>query len=880
MATVWRARGADDPQRIVALKILHQSRVSGEETRRLRREFLTLERIDHPHVVKVLEHGEHGGFPWLALQYVPGSDLGKRLEAWKTAPPPDRFAQVERTTRALCDALAYVHEKGIIHRDLKPANVLVDESGFTWLTDFGGVKDVQSFSTNLTIAGRLVGTVAFMAPEQITGEPVDSRADLYGLGALMYAMLTGRRPVVADSIAGYLARQLAEMPKPPIEIDPTIPPRLDRVCMRLLQKEPSARFATAKDVLLALDAPDDRGALPLHGQADALTRFDDRLQAVKDGVSGCLLLVGSHGSGRSRLLTEVATRAQSAGLPLAWAVGGAKPNLGDSSLSLGGVAVCLVDDADEAPALIREVVAARSEAAVSGKALLLVMAGTDPNHPNMAHLAGGLPIDDVKIEPLDRDALRALIRDHGAGGGLGAALTRRLGTELGGLPGATVAQLQALLEAGWLSRGSDGSLKAVRSIDQLRVDPLPLPNSERTATNLRLSALSRDERRVVEAVAILAMPTSSSVIAQTAQVPKVEPVIERLVRSGWVLVRDEGLQQLVELASAREGQAVREALGPAAVALHAAAAAALKERYGQKSSAISALVAHHLEHAGRQAEARPLLLQAAQASSRRGETADARTFAERAIAMETATVDGAEDQRIRLATRSVLADALRTLGRLGQAKKVLREAIELAGGASAEKSKLWSALGLVALASGDEAEAAAALGRGLGGLAEGDPTWPEAFHAAAAVALRAGQPDLARSKWRVLAAHAAETRNPVAGVLADGGAAELDGVSALVWEGLLVRAVATQKRLAVLEIGARSILARLEAGDSVGAATIGEKIAEFAEKHPGPEVEALAAAIHGRLAVQNGEATLGTESRMAFEAAEWKHPLVAKIWNV
>ena len=867
MATVWRAQDVADANRVVALKILHQARVSGEETRRMRREFLTLERLDHAHVVKVLDHGQHGGFPWLALQYVPGSDLGKRIEAWKTAPPPDRFQQVERTTRALCDALAYVHAKGIIHRDLKPANVLVDESGFTWLTDFGGVKDAENFSTNLTVAGRLVGTVAFMAPEQITGEPVDSRADLYGLGALMYAMLTGRRPVVADSIAGYLARQLAEMPKPPIEIDPSVPPRLDRVCMRLLQKEPAARFATARDVLTALDLADDRGALPLHGQSEAVSRMDERLKALARGVSGCVLLVGARGSGRSRMLSEVAGRAEGLGISVGWGASAAQAS------------VCLVDDADEAPDLVREAVAERAEAAVSGKPLLLVMAGTDANHPHMAQLAGGLPIEDVTLMPLDRDALRALIRDHGAGGGLGAALTRRLGTELHGLPGATVAQLHALVEAGWLASGTDGNLKAVRTIDQLRVDPLPLPAAERHAVAARLGALSRDERRVIEAVAVLAMPTSAQVIGQTAQVAKAEPVIERLARSGWVAVRDEGLQQLVELASARAGQAVREALGPSAMSLHAAAAAALKERYGQKSSAISALVAHHLERAGRPTEARPLFLQAAQASLRRGDAADARAFAERTLALEPAQVLGSDDIRMRLAARVVLAEALRTNGRLGHARKTLRDALAIAGGATDVSARLRCTLGLVAVACGDDVEALGELAEGLRTLPQGDPAWPEACHALAGAAARAGRLDDARKWWHRLAIHGTETRNAVAELLAQAGLAEMDGAAPVVWEQLLVGAMATQRPVAVLEVGARLALLRLREVDSAGAAAVGERIAEFAEKRPGPEVESLAAAIHGRLAAQGGETTVSTEARMAFDAAEWKHALVAAVWN-
>jgi serine/threonine protein kinase len=178
MAVVYRA---DGPRGQAAVKVLHQGRVSADEVKRFQREFITLDRLDHPNVVRVYEAGQWNGFPWIAMELVEGTDLGTLLERWEQDPPVDRFARVETLFSQICDALAYVHEHGVIHRDLKPGNVLVGEDGRARLSDFGVVKDPEAFPTSLTMAGRLVGTVAFMAPEQITGESPDARADLYSL---------------------------------------------------------------------------------------------------------------------------------------------------------------------------------------------------------------------------------------------------------------------------------------------------------------------------------------------------------------------------------------------------------------------------------------------------------------------------------------------------------------------------------------------------------------------------------------------------------------------------------------------------------------------------------------------------------------------------
>ena len=154
----------------------------------------------------------------------------------------------------LCRGLDYVHQTGLIHRDIKPSNILVSSDGTPKLSDFGVVKDPNSSSTQLTMAGRLVGTVAFMAPELIAAEEVDQRADLYALGAVLYILLTDKRPIEASSVAGYLARHLTEVPKAPSRLKPDVPKHLEGICQRLLLKDPAHRYASAQDVLNALSS--------------------------------------------------------------------------------------------------------------------------------------------------------------------------------------------------------------------------------------------------------------------------------------------------------------------------------------------------------------------------------------------------------------------------------------------------------------------------------------------------------------------------------------------------------------------------------------------------------------------------------------------------
>ena len=847
MAKVWRAEPVEGGEE-VALKILHQTRITAEETRRLKREFLTLQRLDHQGIVKVIDMGSHDGFPWIALQYVRGRDLGQMLEAWAVAEPPDRWALVERIMKDLCGAIAYVHDRGISHRDLKPGNVLVSADGQALLTDFGVVKDVESFNTNLTMAGRLVGTVAFMAPEQITGDPVDARSDLYGLGALLYAMLTGRRPVTADTIAGYLARQLAEMPKSPAELDGRVPLRLDRICMRLLQKEPAQRYASAGDVLAALDAEEEEVELPLYGRDEATARITARLDDLEAGAGGALALIGPAGSGRTRLLQEVAARAAERGLPAC------PPG------PLSVARVILVDDADRAAPAVLSALVDRMATALTADPALLVLTFENTLGSALHDLTDSVPVEDVPLPPLSREETRALLRDRGLGGGLGAALARRLHADLGGWPGLMVEQLETLVASGWLARNGDGSLRAIRSVDQLRVEPLPLPPRERAAAADRTARLSLPARRLLEAAAVLAMPASLGVVGAAAGLASGQDAAEALVEEGLVRIRADGLQELVELISPRLGQAVLESLpDDRRRALHGAAASALRDRYGKGGGAIAELVAHHVERSGSPHEARPLLVTAAQAALRRGETAQGQRLVERALALERQAPADESVEALRLArtARTVHGEALRGVGRHRQASIAWRAALSIGGETDAERVRLQVLRALVACDLGDLTQSSAGLGSALSRLPQGDALWVEATHAAAELSFVTGDRAGAIARWHALAGFASETRHALAGVLADAGlllAQASFGPHTLdSWASIYERAQRVSRPGTLALVAGQLGRVALDAGDLTRAAALADELADAGERLEWPEVCTLAAALQAAVLSASGD---------------------------
>ena len=251
MGTVFEAR--DPAGRAVALKL--QGSLAQADLERFHVEAQAAARLRHPGVVAIHSYGvTDAGQPYVAMEYVAGESLQARLEREGPLAPAEAAAQAAEVARIV----ASVHDEGVLHRDLKPANVLVRPDGRLALTDFGLARIVDQ-SRHLTQTGEVLGTPAFLSPEQARGIPaaVGRPSDVYGLGALLYALLTGRPPFSASGALELLHRVATAAPPRPSQVRPGVPAGLEAICLRCLEKDPRARFASAQELAAALDRHED-----------------------------------------------------------------------------------------------------------------------------------------------------------------------------------------------------------------------------------------------------------------------------------------------------------------------------------------------------------------------------------------------------------------------------------------------------------------------------------------------------------------------------------------------------------------------------------------------------------------------------------------------
>lgn len=244
MGVVYKARQTS-LNRTVALKMILAGQLAGEEdVNRFYAEAEAVAQLDHPGIVPVYEVGEHEGQHYFSMGYVDGGSLADRLSA---GPLPPREAA--DYVKKIAEAIDYAHERGVIHRDLKPGNVLLDVKGDPKVTDFGLAKRIDGDS-NLTATGQIVGTPSYMPPEQATGsqEEVTESADVYGIGAILYALLTGRPPFQSASPMETLLQVLEEEPVHPRRLTPTLPADLCTICLKCLQKEATKRYESCSRI--------------------------------------------------------------------------------------------------------------------------------------------------------------------------------------------------------------------------------------------------------------------------------------------------------------------------------------------------------------------------------------------------------------------------------------------------------------------------------------------------------------------------------------------------------------------------------------------------------------------------------------------------------
>ncbi len=256
-----------DPKlhRKVAIKTILMGQLDEETAKdfsvRFEREARAVARLNHPNIVQVYDFGEEGDTAYLVMELIDGKELKSALT---TARPFDRKECV-RIMCELLDALDFAHEAKVIHRDIKPANVMFDSQGRTKLTDFGvaRVTDADRTSAERTQAGTVVGTPAYMSPEQLQGLPIDRRTDVFSAGVILYQFLTGQKPFTGEGAWTVQKKIVQDEPPAPSSINVALSPEFDRVVAKALAKDPNQRFATARQFAEALRrAAEGKPAVP------------------------------------------------------------------------------------------------------------------------------------------------------------------------------------------------------------------------------------------------------------------------------------------------------------------------------------------------------------------------------------------------------------------------------------------------------------------------------------------------------------------------------------------------------------------------------------------------------------------------------------------
>jgi eukaryotic-like serine/threonine-protein kinase len=313
MAVVYLARD-EELHRLVAVKVLAEH-LAGDDNFRARflQESRLASRLSHPNVVQVYDAGETDGSPYIVMEYVPGDTIGERGKPAHT--------EVLPLALQACAGLQHAHDAGLIHRDVKPANLLVREDDVLKIADFGIARAVEL--TRLTQHGTVLGTAAYLSPEQAAGDEVTAATDIYSLGAVVYELLTGRPPYEFDSLADLAAKQAGGVITPLRDLEPSVPEAVEAAVMHALARDPRFRPASASDFAAELGSASELPTEPL--LRTAITKpLLSRTYESQPGSSAWLWIAGA---------TAVATVAVIVGL---LKIGGSSPSTKPQPVQIQG----------------------------------------------------------------------------------------------------------------------------------------------------------------------------------------------------------------------------------------------------------------------------------------------------------------------------------------------------------------------------------------------------------------------------------------------------------------------------------------------------------------------------------------------------------------
>jgi eukaryotic-like serine/threonine-protein kinase len=249
MGVVYQAH---DPQidRLVALKVLRPDRVTSEAfVARFLKEARAIGRLSHPHIVTIYDAGEDQGTIYIAMEYLEGEPFNDVLRSGRLSVP-----QCVELARQIAETLDYAHRQGIVHRDIKPSNIILSPDKRVKLTDFGIARIEEAASGQQTQVGEILGTPVYMSPEQVMGQTVDGRSDLFSLGVILYEMIVGRKPFSGNTIAAIFRSITQDVPESPANADPFLPKALSDLIMKSLAKPAGERFQTGAQMAAALAA--------------------------------------------------------------------------------------------------------------------------------------------------------------------------------------------------------------------------------------------------------------------------------------------------------------------------------------------------------------------------------------------------------------------------------------------------------------------------------------------------------------------------------------------------------------------------------------------------------------------------------------------------